>query len=114
MERRSLAASLFVYGAAMLMSLVILAPMVWLFLMSISSSADLSAHPLHWWPRHVDLSRYRTLVSLATNSAGAAFLAALRNSLFVSGLATLGAILIAVPAGWAVSRTPKVHGRSMR
>ncbi|MEX6505355.1 carbohydrate ABC transporter permease [Jiella sp. M17.18] len=109
MERRSLLASILVYGAAIVMSLVILAPMVWLFLMSISSSADLSAHPLHWWPQHVDLSRYRTLVSLAQNSAGAAFLSALRNSLFVSGLATLGAILIAVPAAWAVSRTPKVQ-----
>ncbi|ORE91269.1 carbohydrate ABC transporter permease [Aurantimonas sp. 22II-16-19i] len=108
MERRSLAASLCVYGAAIVLSVVILAPVVWLFLMSISSSADLSAQPLHWWPQEVDLSRYAQLVSLAENSAGEAFLASLRNSLFVSGLATLGAILIAVPAAWAVSRTPAV------
>ncbi|MCB8840413.1 carbohydrate ABC transporter permease [Aurantimonas sp. VKM B-3413] len=109
MERRSLIASLAVYGFAILLSLMILAPLVWLFLMSISSSADLSAKPLHWWPDTVDLSRYRQLVSLAANSAGEAFLAALRNSLFVAGLATLGAILVAVPAGWAVSRTPAVQ-----
>jgi multiple sugar transport system permease protein len=34
--------------------------------------------------------------------------ASLRNSLEVAGMATLAAILLAVPAGWAVSRTPSV------
>ncbi|WAP68526.1 carbohydrate ABC transporter permease [Jiella pelagia] len=109
MERRSLAASILVYGAATVMSAIILAPILWLFLMSISSANDLSAQPLHWWPQTLDLSRYGTLVSLVSNSAGEAFLGSLRNSLFVSGLATLGAILVAVPAAWAVSRTPQVQ-----
>jgi len=109
MERRSPIASFFIYGSAILLSVVILAPLVWLFLMSISSPADLSAQPLHWWPETVDLSRYRLLLTVATNSAGEAFLSSLRNSLFVAGLATLGAILVAVPAAWAVSRTPAVQ-----
>ena len=52
MERRSLLASILVYGAAALLSLVILAPMIWLFMMSISSAADLSARPLNWWQWH--------------------------------------------------------------
>ena len=109
MERRSRLASILVYGAAALLSLVILAPMIWLFLMSISSSADLSARPLNWWPEVIDLSRYRLLLSTAANSAGAAFLASLRNSLAVAGMATVGAILVAVPAAWAVSRTRSVE-----
>ena len=53
MERRSTALSVLVYAAALLLTVVILAPLVWLFLMSISSAADLSARPLHWWPEAV-------------------------------------------------------------
>jgi multiple sugar transport system permease protein len=56
----------------------------------------------------VDLSRYSVLLSSQANSAGAAFLASLANSLIVAGSASLIAILIAIPAGWAVSRTPTI------
>ena len=109
MERRSTALSILVYSFAILLTLVILAPLVWLFLMSISSSADLSAKPLHWWPQTIDLSRYAKLLSLADNSAGAAFMASMRNSLVVAGMATVAALVVAIPAAWAVSRTPKVE-----
>ena len=46
MERRSLAFSIFIHLAALLLAAVILAPLVWLFVMSISPAADLSAKPL--------------------------------------------------------------------
>ena len=108
MERRSTALSVLVYAAALLLTVVILAPLLWLFLMSISSPADLSAKPLNWWPQTVDFSRYARLLSLAANSEGAAFLASLRNSLVVAGMATVAALVVAVPAAWAVSRTPAV------
>lgn len=109
MERRSPLASVLIHTAALLLALVILAPVVWLFLMSISSTADLTAKPLHWWPQTVDLSRYRLLLTVAVNSTGEAFLYALRNSLLVAGMATVAAIVVAIPAGWAVSRTPSVE-----
>ncbi|WP_102957722.1 carbohydrate ABC transporter permease [Mangrovicella endophytica] len=109
MERRPLLVSILIHLAALTLAAVILAPFIWLFLMSISSAADLSARPLHWWPESVDLSRYGMLLSTVANSAGAAFLASLRNSLFVAGMATAGALLVAVPAAWAVSRTPGVR-----
>ncbi|RVC70064.1 carbohydrate ABC transporter permease, partial [Mesorhizobium sp. M2A.F.Ca.ET.046.02.1.1] len=64
--------------------------------------------PLRWWPQAADFSRYAQLLSTAENSAGAAFTSSLRNSLEVAGMATLAAIVLAVPAGWAVSRTPSV------
>ncbi|MEQ1937334.1 carbohydrate ABC transporter permease [Mesorhizobium sp. CN5-321] len=108
MERRSLAFSIFIHAAALLLALLILAPLAWLFVMSISPAADLAAKPLKWWPHVADFSRYRTLLSTAENSAGAAFMASLRNSLEVAGMATLASLLVAIPAGWAVSRTPSV------
>jgi multiple sugar transport system permease protein len=108
MERRSLPFTIFIHAAALLMAVVILAPLAWLFVMSISPAADLAAKPLRWWPESVDFSRYAVLLSTAENSAGAAFTSSLRNSLEVAGMATLAALAVAVPAGWAVSRTPVV------
>lgn len=108
MERQNPILTVFVYIFALLLAAIILAPIVWLFVMSISPAADLAAKPLRWWPATVDFSRYQQLLSVAENSAGAAFVASLRNSIVVSGLATIAAILLAIPAGWAVSRTPSV------
>jgi multiple sugar transport system permease protein len=108
MERRSLPFTMFIHATALLMAAVILAPLAWLFVMSISPAADLAAKPLRWWPESVDFSRYAVLLSTAENSAGAAFTSSLRNSLEVAGMATLAALAVAVPAGWAVSRTPAV------
>ncbi|WP_192254899.1 carbohydrate ABC transporter permease [Mesorhizobium silamurunense] len=108
MERKNPVFTAFIYACAILLAAVILAPLVWLFVMSISPAADLAAKPLRWWPQSADFSRYAQLLSTTENSAGAAFTASLRNSLEVAGMATLAAILLAVPAGWAVSRTPSV------
>ena len=108
MERQSRLFSLFIHACALLLAVVILAPVLWLFVMSISSAADLSAKPLNWWPDEIDLSRYAELLSTAQNSAGAAFVASLFNSLKVAGLATVAAIAVAIPSAWAVSRTPSV------
>ncbi|MDH7787479.1 multiple sugar transport system permease protein [Ochrobactrum sp. 19YEA23] len=108
MERRSPIATFFVYFAALLLAVVILAPLFWLFVMSISPMADLSVRPLKWWPTTVDFSRYQALLSAVPNSAGTAFVASMYNSLRVAGMATLVAILVAIPAGWAVSRTSRI------
>lgn len=108
MERQSPLFSTLIHIAALLLALIILAPLVWLFVMSIAPAADLAAKPLKWWPSEMDFSRYATLLSTIENSAGAAFTSSLRNSLMVSGMATIAAILLAIPAGWAVSRTPSV------
>jgi len=108
MERKSPLFTVFIYAAALLLAAVILAPLLWLFVMSISPAADLAAKPPRWWPQTVDLSRYAMLLSRVENSAGAAFTASLFNSLAVSGMATIAAVALAIPAAWAVSRTPSV------
>ncbi|KAA0695687.1 carbohydrate ABC transporter permease [Neorhizobium sp. P12A] len=108
MERKNPIFTAFIYVCALLLAAVILAPLVWLFVMSISPAADLAAKPLHWWPQAVDFSRYGVLLSRAENSAGAAFTSSLVNSIEVSGMATIAAIALAIPSAWAVSRTPSV------
>lgn len=108
MERQSLAAKILIHMAALTLALVLVAPVLWLFVMSVSPSADLLARPLNWWPSEVNWSRYATLLSRVENTAGAAVTSALTNSILVASMATLAAISVAVPAGWAVSRTPSV------
>jgi len=108
MERQSLTTQILIHFAALILALVIIAPVLWLFVMSISPAAGLSERPLQWWPAEVDWSRYATLLSRVENSAGAAVTTSLANSVMVAGMATLAAIAVAVPAGWAVSRTPSV------
>lgn len=108
MERKSPLFTFFIHAAALLLGLIIVAPVLWLFIMSISPAADLSAKPLRWWPQEIDFSRYRMLLSTLENSAGAAFVASLYNSLRVAGMATVAALALSIPAGWAVSRTPAV------
>ena len=107
MERRNPIFTAFIYLCAILLAAVILAPLAWLFIMSISPASELFAKPLHWWPDAVDFSRYRQLLTVAENSAGAAFLAALRNSIEVAGMATIAVPLhVPIPESPAYTRWP--------
>jgi hypothetical protein len=83
MERKSPLFTCFIYVCAILLAVVILAPIAWLFIMSISPAADLAAKPLRWWPQTADFSRYKVLLSTLENSEGAAFTSSLRNSIEV-------------------------------
>ncbi len=108
MEHRSRTFSSFIYVSAIVLAVIILAPVLWLFIMSISPAADLVTKPLRWWPQNPDFSRYAQLLSTAPNSAGAAFTASLLNSIIVASISAVVAILLAVPAGFAASRTPSI------
>ena len=108
-RQRSLVTAVLVYACALLFATIILLPFFWLFVMSISPAANLTAKPLQWWPEHLDLSRYAALLTWEPNTMGQAFLASLRNSLYVASLAVFIALMVSVPAAWAVSRVPKTE-----
>ncbi|MEQ1522391.1 MAG: carbohydrate ABC transporter permease [Aestuariivirga sp.] len=109
MERRNLGFTIFIYISAAILAALIIAPMAWLFIMSISPTSDLTSKPLHWLPTEIDPSRYQLLITVLENTPGQAFLGAMRNSVLVAGLATVLAVTIAIPAAWAVSRTSKIE-----
>lgn len=92
------------YLAALLVAVSILAPMLWLFLMSVSSSTDLARIPLRWIPTQWDFSRYLSLLTLQAGQPGALFLHALGNSVLVASGATLISLLLAIPAAYSFSR----------
>ncbi|RQP23005.1 carbohydrate ABC transporter permease [Piscinibacter terrae] len=91
--------------ALLLFALFTLLPMLWLFMMSVSSTTDLTTVPLAWLPRQWDFSRYEKLLS-AGGGAGRTFLGALANSCTVAFSATAISMLAAIPAAYSFSRVP--------
>ena len=104
--RRSLTATVLVYVAVAVFVASVLAPVAWLFIMSISNANDLTTIPLRWIPEQPDFSRYARLFSLEEGSAGLAFLSALRNSVVVALSATAIALAAGIPAAYSFSRFP--------
>ncbi|TSA80374.1 carbohydrate ABC transporter permease [Deinococcus detaillensis] len=74
---------------------------------SVMPASELTVKPLRWWPQHADWSRYRLLLTLGENTPGQTFLYALRNSAAVAMTTTLLALLVGIPAAYALSRFPR-------
>jgi len=109
-RRRDILPTVLTYFAVVVLVVTTLAPLVWLFIMSISSTPELTAVPLRWIPSHADFSRYARLLDVAAHSAGEEFIYALRNSLLASFSATAIALVVGIPAAYSFSRFP---GRRM-
>jgi multiple sugar transport system permease protein len=109
-RRRDIIPTVLTYAAVVVLVVTTLAPLIWLFIMSISSTPELTAVPLRWIPSHADFSRYGRLLSVAAHSAGEEFIYALRNSLLASFSATAIALIVGIPAAYSFSRFP---GRRM-
>lgn len=93
-----------IYGAALLVAAVILAPPIWLFISSISSSAELLSVPVHWIPKAPTFDRYAQII-LGTGSESAAnFRQTLVNSLLVATFVTLVCISVGSLAAYSFAR----------
>ncbi len=93
-----------IYIAAFIVALSILAPLGWLFLMSVSTATELTTIPLNWIPKHWDFSRYEKLLTFSQNSPGELFLHAMGNSLLIATGTTLASMFFAIPAAFSFSR----------
>ncbi len=78
-------------------------PMLWMFLTSLKSGFAAMQFPPQWWPAEPTLINYAKLLD-PQNSVGADFLRYFWNSLWVSTLTTILAVVVAVPAAYAFSR----------
>jgi len=101
--KRSAPMSCLLYLALTLLSIFVLAPVIWLLLMSVSSPNDLTSVPLKWIPSTWDFSRYATLLDW-NNGSGKRFLAAMGNSLIIAATASFIALFSGVLAAYAFSR----------
>jgi multiple sugar transport system permease protein len=95
--------------AALLLALIVVTPLVWVAIMSVSSNNDLTTLPLTWIPHQLDLSRFARLLSMEDNGTGLVFLHALRNTLIVAAGTTALSFALAIPAAWVFSRVPGRH-----
>jgi len=86
-----------------LMLLYTAVPMIWMLLTSIKSGFAAMQFPPQWWPDEPTLASYQKLLD-PTNSVGKDFLHFFWNSLFVSTVTTILAVMVAVPAAYAFSR----------
>jgi multiple sugar transport system permease protein len=96
--------------SAILLAAIVLAPVVWLAILSVSSTTDIYTVPLHWLPAEFDLSRYGRLLSPDQSGHTSPFLLALRNSLIVGVGGTALALMAAGLAAWHISRSHKGEG----
>jgi multiple sugar transport system permease protein len=86
-----------------LMLLYTAVPMIWMLLTSIKSGFAAMQFPPQWWPDEPTLASYQKLLD-PQNSVGQDFLHFFGNSLFVSTMTTICAVIVAVPAAYAFSR----------
>ncbi|HAY47780.1 MULTISPECIES: carbohydrate ABC transporter permease [Thalassospira] len=104
--KASLTKKICIYLGALVLATVIAVPVLWLFIMSISSSTHLTTLPLQWWPDAPTFENYRNLLVFAENSPSASFLYGIRNSIIIAFAATGLSIIAAIPAAYSFSRLP--------
>ncbi len=104
MKNKFTFSTLLKYIALVLLFVYIISPFLWLLIMSVSSTADLTTKPLNWIPKKIDTSAFKELLTMGINSRGEMFMYALRNSLVTALTTVLIAMLITIPAAWVFSR----------
>jgi multiple sugar transport system permease protein len=80
-----------------------LIPMAWMLITSLKTGFAAMQYPPQWWPKEPTLENYTRLLD-PRDSVGRDFLRYFWNSLVVSTLTTVLAVVVAVPAAYAFSR----------
>ncbi|MDF2980412.1 MAG: binding-protein-dependent transport system inner rane component [Devosia sp.] len=78
-------------------------PMIWMFITSLKTGFAAMQYPPQWWPAEPTLENYWRLVDPSGN-VGRDFIQYFWNSIWVSTLTTILAVVVAVPAAYAFSR----------
>ncbi len=78
-------------------------PMAWMMITSLKTGFAAMQYPPQWWPAEPTLENYWKLINPA-DSIGRDFLQYFWNSMFVSVMTTILAVVVAVPAAYAFSR----------
>ena len=78
-------------------------PMAWMLITSLKTGFAAMQYPPQWWPAEVTFESYWRLINPASE-VGQDFLRYFWNSLWVSTISTILAVIVAVPAAYAFSR----------
>jgi len=78
-------------------------PMIWMIITSLKTGFAAMQYPPQWWPSSPTLENYTRLLD-PSGKIGQDFLHYFWNSLWVSTITTILAVVVAVPAAYAFSR----------
>jgi len=94
------------YIAGIIVAVVIFLPIYWMFVSAVSPKIELLAHPPHWFPHHPTLTNMKKLIIGGEGTSGEVpnFARAMLNSTVVALITTGIALLLSVPAGYALAR----------
>jgi multiple sugar transport system permease protein len=93
-----------IHVAAVLVSLVFLAPLAWLAVASVSSQVELLHVPLKWIPSHISFSRYEQIFSSSGENIFANFRASLGNSVIIASATVAISMTVGVFGAYAFAR----------
>ncbi len=105
-HRRNLLQRILLISLTLLLLFLIYAPILWLFISSISTRAELLAVPPHWIPTQVTFANYANILFGGPDAPPAAreFLYAMGNSLVVASAVTLISLVVGTMAAYAFAR----------
>jgi len=103
-KARRVGFKVFVYAAAVVMAMVILAPFLWLVISSVAAPSDLLARPLRWIPQHITFSRYQSIFRGGVSDTADTFRAALVNSAIVAGSTVAISLTVGIFGAYAFAR----------
>jgi multiple sugar transport system permease protein len=101
--KRSRRDTILVHLAAVVVSVLILLPFVYMISASISPQANLISRPPQWIPDHLDWNRYRQIFTGA-GGAGATFRAAMVNSTIVAVATVAISMVVGIFGAYAFAR----------
>ncbi|HLE15440.1 MAG TPA: carbohydrate ABC transporter permease [Anaerolineales bacterium] len=89
MQRRHLLDNVLTYIGAALVIFIVIAPLLWLFISSISTLKELLNTPVHWIPQEPTFERYRQILYATGTDSAAVFRRSMLNSLIVASSVTV-------------------------
>jgi len=94
----------FLYVAAILVAVFMLAPFLWMVLASFHTQADLLSMPLHWLPKPFFPDRYVMLFTDQSNPQAVLFRAALLNSFIIASCVVIVSMIVGIFGAYAFAR----------
>jgi multiple sugar transport system permease protein len=109
---RKLFMSVLVYFLAISVMVLFLAPIVWLFISSITPETQLLTVPLKWIPERPSFEYYNQIITAAPKAATTAanFKVAIGNSLLIASAVTIACLLVGSLAAYAFARLDMPFG----
>jgi multiple sugar transport system permease protein len=109
---RKLLISVLVYFLAISVMVLFLAPIVWLFISSITPETQLLSVPLKWIPQRPFLEYYEQIVTAApqAKTTAANFKVAIGNSVLIASAVTIACLLVGSLAAYAFARLDMPFG----